>query len=432
MNRREFEIGIIILIITTHLGCASWLKEQQLQKVAKDWSMTIRASQVIPVYPLTEDLQPGDVFLVNTPVQEQAKQYKGRGFLPLDQHIVRLHNLNYSEFYQGSFGIGNFNPPQHWQFPADGTTVWKQAPLVSFPSYTFTVSTGQGFKMALPIQGVPVGLNLMNSSNATGSVTLKNGYVYGVSLEELKGKIIEWSKKDENKILLENFRKDNPNTILYLRIVSRVYLVKSVQISLTDDSAFAGSLSAGQSQDVKLLDLKNKDVVANYVSSVNTLITAYNDSLKNLPGGALKVVNATGRTIILKENFTRPLVIGYLGFDFPILEHGILGVPVATQKNLTSKKEPSPKLGEFSDESILLESMLTLINSEPEDKQKEIYGMAAKRLGDEFNEKYQARLKNQKPRIAFSNTRAEFELTNEDLVAPYKVYKILKNEYERR
>jgi hypothetical protein len=34
--------------------------------------MTIRASQVVPVYPLTEDLQPGEVFLVQLPVGRWA------------------------------------------------------------------------------------------------------------------------------------------------------------------------------------------------------------------------------------------------------------------------------------------------------------------------------------------------------------------------
>jgi hypothetical protein len=33
-------------------GCAS--SETQVQKAAKDWCMTIRGSQVIPVYPLTQ------------------------------------------------------------------------------------------------------------------------------------------------------------------------------------------------------------------------------------------------------------------------------------------------------------------------------------------------------------------------------------------
>jgi len=56
----------------------------------QDWSLSIRASQVIPVYPLTEDLQPGDVFLVQTPVEDQVKVYLAKGFLPLDNLVTRL------------------------------------------------------------------------------------------------------------------------------------------------------------------------------------------------------------------------------------------------------------------------------------------------------------------------------------------------------
>ena len=70
-------------------GCKN-TKEDQLHNVARDWSLVIRDSQVIPVYPLTEDLRPGDIFLVETPLQEK-KQYEGDGYLRLDQHLYRLH-----------------------------------------------------------------------------------------------------------------------------------------------------------------------------------------------------------------------------------------------------------------------------------------------------------------------------------------------------
>jgi hypothetical protein len=48
---------------------------------ACDWSMVIRASQIMAVYPLTEDLVPGDVFLVQTPIEVQAVQLNERGKL---------------------------------------------------------------------------------------------------------------------------------------------------------------------------------------------------------------------------------------------------------------------------------------------------------------------------------------------------------------
>ena len=79
----------ILALACLSLSCTSWERQHQLERVAKDWCLTIRASQVIPVYPLTEDLQPGDVFLVQTPVKKQVEVYEKRGFLPLEQMLVR-------------------------------------------------------------------------------------------------------------------------------------------------------------------------------------------------------------------------------------------------------------------------------------------------------------------------------------------------------
>jgi hypothetical protein len=50
-----------------------------MEDVARDWSVVIRASQVVPVYPLTEDVQPGDIFLAQTPIDKQVKLCGHRG-----------------------------------------------------------------------------------------------------------------------------------------------------------------------------------------------------------------------------------------------------------------------------------------------------------------------------------------------------------------
>ena len=70
-------------------SCAA-SKQDQVERVAKDWCMTIRASQVMPVYPLTQDIQPGDVFLVQLTIDQQQKAWEEQGYLPLDNHLARL------------------------------------------------------------------------------------------------------------------------------------------------------------------------------------------------------------------------------------------------------------------------------------------------------------------------------------------------------
>ena len=112
----DFAVLIVLAALVLSTACTSTLRNKQLERVAKDWALVIRASQVIPVYPLTEDLQPGDVLLVSTPIEEQVAIYKEKGFLPLDQHLVRLYPKDFKEFYNSRYGTdGKIMPPGNWQ-----------------------------------------------------------------------------------------------------------------------------------------------------------------------------------------------------------------------------------------------------------------------------------------------------------------------------
>ena len=73
MQKKIVAIGALAL---TLVACRSLdqRRDQQLARVARDWCLTIRASQVLPVYPLTEDLQVGDVFLVSTPLSQEVQE----------------------------------------------------------------------------------------------------------------------------------------------------------------------------------------------------------------------------------------------------------------------------------------------------------------------------------------------------------------------
>jgi hypothetical protein len=58
---------------------------------------------------------------------------------------------------------------------------------------------------------------------------------------------------------------------------------------------------------------------------------------KDVSSGALKLASATRRSLNLQERFRRPLVVGYLSMDFPILTEGGLGAPFSTYSALTQK-----------------------------------------------------------------------------------------------
>lgn len=413
-------------------GCANTMRDEQLARVAKDWSLVVRASQVIPVYPLTEDLVPGDLFLVRMSIPQQHREYQRRGFLPMDMHLTRLNGLDYAGLYLGSYGTqSNSNTPYHWQFPPDGKapttvedlrlldavesdtgdgskpqprrhmdpTLWPTAPRAAFPSYTFQVDARGGIQVALPIQGLPVALSMMQTDKAFGSVTLSDAYTYGVPYDKLIRSVQVWAEKQENKETLWMIRKgvmkgntwasvledvgkfimlDHNRRTVYLRVVSRVYVVGSVTVALINTREGAADAQIGAARDIELLNpalrapktpqdssqpangstrpsggvndgAKAAPTPADLTVDPNKAATNFQKALEavnaNL-GGAVKLQWATARSVALDEAFPRPLVVGYLAFDFPIDKDGSLGPPIATQHQLEGTSGPSRITGQ--------------------------------------------------------------------------------------
>ncbi len=324
---------LILWVSCTAVGCTTTLRNQQLESVAKDWALVIRASQVIPVYPLSEDLQPGDVLLVSTPIENQVKLYKKKGFLPLDQHLVRLYSKQFKEFYNSRYGIEDSTiPPAQWQTKdAHGVHNWKMAPRAAFPTYQFSVSTGSGLNLAIPIQGVPVALGLMNSGKASGTVTIADTFTFGLDNSHLTSLVQDWA--DQNRKLLRNYPPRNGQAH-FLRVVSRVYLTGRVSVTVNNDEATSTEARGGADRPLEFTGIKQGATDANYegaIKAINQLLS------EELPGGKVKIVTATSRAVTFSETFERPLVIGYVGFDMQIIEGGRLGPPISTVGQLTGE-----------------------------------------------------------------------------------------------
>src|ERR1035437_8507137 len=102
-------LGVSLIIA----GCATHDARTHLEGVAKNWCETIRASQVIPVYPLTQDMVIGDVFLVQTTIASQADDYKKRGFLALDDFRTRLQYTDFHDVYFDNYWKDQFGNTPH-------------------------------------------------------------------------------------------------------------------------------------------------------------------------------------------------------------------------------------------------------------------------------------------------------------------------------
>jgi hypothetical protein len=354
---KQTPVAMLVMLAVAWIdsGCAS--AEKQVQRAAKDWCMTIRGSQIIPVYPLTEDIQPGDVFLVQVPICRQQQIYDERGFLALDNLIARINPDGYDNFYSHSFlNPGSTNIlPRDWVRPNGtglysgtngiSTRSWAAAPRAAFPSYSFSVQNGSGLSLAVPVSGVPVGLSLLASDSASGTIQIEDARTLGVDTISLYEQLKSWAAA--NTVFLQNYGASaGQKRTNYVRVVTRVYATGKMMVSLKDASNRSGGLDAGVPKPVNLLTpelhatatntpesaLKNYtnawSVLADMVKGASALTNAAGQVL---PGGSLRLAAASARTVSLDETFDPPIIFGYLGFDCAINPDGSLSSPIPTQ-----------------------------------------------------------------------------------------------------
>lgn len=217
-------------------GCATTGK--QLEKVAKDWCETIRASQMICVYPLMEDLVPGDVFLVQTPQAQKQELYRRKGFLALSDHRTRLKALYYKALYFDGYWKDEFGDAPHPRpsrpdagavdpgAPHVGLTEVKAARM-AFPSYSFQVNNQQGLGLAVPVKGIPVGLNFLHADNANSSLMIGDARTYGADAGQIYQALQNWlfDNAATRSILKATVAQSNLEFLLLRAIVWRSRLI---------------------------------------------------------------------------------------------------------------------------------------------------------------------------------------------------------------
>ncbi len=313
-NHTVGKIAVLPCAALLLAGCVS--EKHELENVNKDWNKVIRASHIYPIYPLTEDLQPGDVFIAHEDI-EDITPWTGDGYLKLDHLFTRLAITNYPGFYGSSFGITS-TIPHVWIHDNS----WSNAPFAAFPSYSFNIKQGGGANVSLPISGIPVGLALMAAKAASGQVTIADAHTYGVDEMPLQTMLNDFVANNSTNLLRWLDSQENTNGPYFLRIVSRVYLTRKVAVSMLRDTAFGATASGGAPKDVPIPDLQATNAAANYsnmVNSVNGVVSGLQSAISNAsgvaPGGTLKFTAVSSRSVSLEETFDRPLVIGYTGFN---------------------------------------------------------------------------------------------------------------------
>ncbi len=341
-----------VLAAVLCLSCRSLdhAREEELARVAKDWCLTIRASQVMPVYPLTEDLQVGDLLLVSTPIEEEVHLLEKSGFLPMENVVARLHPTGWEQFYNGAYSVTDGSVvPRQWQFPTPAPTTppltaWSSAPGAAFPSYTFQVKRGAGATLAIPIQSVPVGLSLLQTNDAYGTVNISSASTYGLPVGVMSPQVDEWAVS--NREFLKQYAPrravdaKGKETIErnYVRTVYRVYVAGGVNVSLISNAASGARADAGASKSIALFDAGSTTEAANAAQNYTQVLSSLSQSIASAtPGANVTLASASSRSVAMNETFPRPLVIGFLAFDRSIEEGGVLGPPLPTLARVTGR-----------------------------------------------------------------------------------------------
>lgn len=342
--RRHIILGVALFAFLVAVSsCASTSARKKLERVAKDWSETIRASQVIPVYPLTEDLVPGDVFLVQTTIEEQTKIYRKRGFLSLDDHMTRLKGIDYTKMYFSGYWKDEFGNVPHDRLRRESAgpvgdkedprakLTEAMAPRAAFPTYSFEAESSGGLGLAIPIKGIPVGMNFLRADRVKGTITIADARTFAADQTDLYSALVNWIDiKPDVRAMIRNTLKQTGRDYLFLRVVSRVYLTGAVVVSLQRSDSTAAGVSAGNAPNLNLVkaDGTVDENIDNALKALNEQSTKITEPFA--AGGTIKFASASSSSVTLSESFDRLLVIGYLGFDVPVFKGAVLGAPIPT------------------------------------------------------------------------------------------------------
>lgn len=381
MTRTAFH-SLSLVALVALAGCLGNSRRGQLDRVAKDWCETIRAAQVIPIFPLREDLQPGDVFLVRRPLAQQRKDFQEGGPLALDDQRTRLGRattqpttnpaIDYSLMYFDGYFRDTFGSVPHERVvrgPGDATVFIERMPVpaATFPAYSFEVKSGSSANLAIPISGVPVALGFMQTGNATGTVHLRDAYTYAADAGEIYRFISRWAEDGENRLALNDAVHNNGGRPVHLRVVTRVFLVGGVAVSLVNQETGGVRGSAGEIPAIPIFDTASGSLNENYAKVLDLLgkqasgtpstqpttqplpaPAAQESTPATMPtqppaplvGGNVKFTWANRRNVSMDERFARPLVVGYHAFDVPVYDGGVLGYPLATWAVLKGQVAP--------------------------------------------------------------------------------------------
>lgn len=340
--------GCSIGLLTQMTGCVSTPRGA----AAREWSLTLREMQIVPVFPPREDVYVGDVYAVDQDELKQFEEHFGadkEGFLPIS--ILAAHiplEKDTSTFYSSrpSFprsDLASEDPAAAAQ-PYGDYDVYTQGDvsrlrIVGFPEFMSATITQGDIAAFIPTEAVNIGAaaGFTHSQQVKISVPVAESYAYPAALAlKAAQAALKNSGIDQITSVDQSTVKDG-GVIGHLRLITEVYYTRVIDVS------FFNSDSRGAGADVKInaaaglpmpteppatppsapsptptpataADASHPDVGATATTLLDNLNSQLEASMASqVPGGKVRFVSAGAYGVAMRRTFERPVAIGYRG-----------------------------------------------------------------------------------------------------------------------
>jgi len=337
--------------------------------VAKEWSLTLRELNIVPVFPPREDVQVGDIYIAPSRPEDEAKIVKDKGFTPIGLWVASVTLSNelsrfYSErnsFPRTSGDIGAYmagqstNPFPVFAQPSDtnrnifeyGDT--NRLRLVGFPSFmSATVKQGD-LSGVVPVEAMGVAFAGTGSSSDSVTLSVPVAESYGLPASDVFSKIVI-----DKKFFLEgkNFKAEDiliyaahqhegkdaeTNRFGYIRLITEVFYTRAVDIAINRKRSFGFGANVKPAATVPTSGTETPAPGStNYMFTTRTesgtsqdraadLNRQLSESLnQSIPGGSVKFVAAGEHGVTMRRTYDRPVAIGYRGLLLELYEDGTI------------------------------------------------------------------------------------------------------------
>lgn len=323
--------------------------------VMNDWARTLRELGIVPIFPPREDVQVGDVYVYPyNPDGPEAEKAMKKGDLRIGM-IPRWKSLNLLSDLKAEYRDRPSWPatPDEYSDILDTAVIWKSVwrqpttgnsniferdtipnrlRLVGFPDFAATTFTGGEASPLIPIEALNIAFGVNWSGVKSVTVKIPAAESYGLPLATVVKKLLK-VERDTPEAAPKVSLMDNMDTAslflvvdkdvkrVWIRVITEVYYARAIDIAIQSKTQ-GGAVAAIKPTRVPQVDTTASSVVDMDGSPVDRA-RELNRRLElagasTVPGGLIRFVTATDRSVSMRRIWERDIAIGFRGLSLEV------------------------------------------------------------------------------------------------------------------